>query len=74
MVVDITPIEYALLGKLGAPDRSRYERFETEPVEWLTVADDFFLLDVRLRAWRDGQRYTVFGPVHVNADGSVVWQ
>ncbi len=74
LAVDITPIEYGLLGKLGTSDRSQYERFETEPVEWLDVTEDYFLLNVRLRAWRDGQRYTVFGPVRINADGTVIWQ
>ena len=74
LVADITPIERGLFGKLGRADRSEYERFETKPVEWLEETDDHFLLDVRLRAWRNGQRYTVSGPVIVKVDGLVIWQ
>lgn len=71
---DISRIEDGLFAKLGTAERSEYERYETTPIEWKTLEDGDFLLKVRLRAWRDGQRYTVSGPVIVRTDGSVLWQ
>ncbi len=74
LVVNITRIGSALFIKLGLADRTEYESYEIQPVEWLEETNARFILSVRLRAWRDGQRYTVSAPVVVNADGSVIWQ
>ena len=74
MQADITTIEYALFKKLGKAERSDDDQFETEPVNWLEDSSTRFMLSVRLRVWRHEQRYAVYGPVIVNADGSVIWQ
>lgn len=71
---DISRIEDGLFAKLGTADRAEYEMYETAPIEWMTLEDGNLLLMVRLRAWRDGQRYTVAGPVIIRPDGSVLWQ
>jgi len=74
LVVNVTRIGSALFTKLGLAARSEYERYEIEPVECLEETDSRFMLSVRLRAWRDGQRYTVSAPAIVSADGSIIWQ
>lgn len=71
---DVSRIEDGVFRKLGLAQRSDYERYETRPIELSTLDDGNLLLKVRLRAWRNGQRYTVSGPVIVRADGSVLWQ
>lgn len=73
-VVDITPIEQALVGKLGTFDKSEYEHLETHPAEWLSKSYDHWILSVRLEAWREGRRYVVDGPVVIKFDGTIVWQ
>ena len=72
--IDISRIEDGLFAKLGTADRAEYEKYETTPIEWTALEDGKLLLKVRLRAWRDGQRYTVSGPVIIRPDGSVLWQ
>lgn len=71
---DISRIENGLFAKLGTAERSDYEKYETAPIEWKALEDGNLLLKVRLQAWRDGQRYTVLGPVIIRPDGSVLWQ
>ncbi|MEM6819049.1 MAG: hypothetical protein AAF578_09660, partial [Pseudomonadota bacterium] len=70
----ITPIEQALVGKLGTFDKSEYEHLETPPAEWLSKSYDHWVLSVRFEAWRDGRRYIVDGPVVIKFDGAIVWQ
>ena len=72
--VDISRIEDGLFKKLGLAERGDYEKYETQPVEWSTPDGGNRMLIVRLQAWRDGQRYTVKGPVIIRSDGSVLWQ
>lgn len=72
--VDVSIIEKGLFRKLGLADRSSYERYETVPVEWIPMANERQMLIVRLRAWKEGQRYTVTGPVVIEASGQVIWQ
>ena len=71
---DISRIEDGLFAKLGTAARSAYQKYETVPIEWTTLEDGNLLLMVRLQAWRDGQRFTVSGPVIIRPDGSVLWQ
>ncbi len=73
-IADISRIQDGLFTKLGLAEPADYERYETQPVEWITLEGGNLLLKVRLRAWRDGQRYTVSGPVIIRPDGSVLWQ
>ena len=72
--VDVSPIEKGLFRKLGLADCSSYERYETVPVEWKPMENERQMLIVRLRAWKEGQRYTVTGPVVIEASGRVIWQ
>lgn len=64
--IDISRIEDGLFAKLGTAERAEYD--------WKALEDGDLLLNMRLRAWRDGQRYTVSGPVIIRPDGSVLWQ
>jgi hypothetical protein len=63
-------VAFAAFGYFGWP-RDEYERFETEPVSWQTTQNGGSLLRVRVRAWRQGQRYSVTGHYLVNAQGEV---
>jgi hypothetical protein len=74
LVANVSPIVSGLFAKLGTTDRSDYERYVVEPVRWLNQTDSQVVAEFRLRAWRDGQRYSVTGPVAVNSDGTVDWQ
>ena len=60
----------AAFGYFGWP-AAEYERYETEPVDWRMTDNGNSLLYVQVRAWRQGQRYTVTGHYLVGADGSV---
>ena len=73
-IADISRIERGLFTTLGLATPADYEKYETQPVEWITLEDGNLLLKVRLQAWRDGQRYTVSAPVIIRPDGSVLWQ
>lgn len=64
-------VAYAAFGYFGWP-ADEYDRFETEPVSWQATANGNSLLRVRVRAWRDDQRYTVIGHYLVNAKGEVL--
>jgi hypothetical protein len=59
----------AAFGYFGWP-ATEYERYETEPVDWRITDNGHSLLYVRVRAWRQGQRYTVIGHYLVGPDGS----
>ena len=72
--IDVSRIEDGLFIKLGLAERAKYEKYETTPIEWHALEGGNMQLTVRLRAWRDGQRYTVTGPVVVRSDGSLIWQ
>jgi hypothetical protein len=63
-------VAFAAFGFFGWP-RQEYERFETEPVSWQATRNGNSLLRVRVRAWRDGQRYTATGHYLVNTEGEV---
>ena len=71
--VDVSAVEDGNFGKLGFP-RSRYDRFETQPVEWLARADGWFQVVIRTRAWQSGQRYTASEPLIIRPDGTPVWR
>lgn len=71
--VDLTKVGSGLFSKLGQPS-SYYDSFTLKPLEWQETPQGHFLLTVQLRAWRNGQRYTVEGPVIVGRDASVIWQ
>ena len=60
----------AAFGYFGWP-ADEYERYETAPVDWRMTDNGHSLLYVRVRAWRQGQRYTVTGHYLVSPDGSV---
>jgi hypothetical protein len=71
--VDVSRVEAGLFGMLGRP-RADYDRFETTPVEWVIRTDGRFLVRMRTRAWRGGQRYTVSDLLLIGADGTVFWR
>lgn len=73
LAADASGVESGNFGKLGRP-RTDYERFETTPVEWLHREDGRFVVRMRTRAWRSGQRYTVSEPLHIRADGTVLYR
>jgi hypothetical protein len=70
LACDASKAEDGNFGKLGYP-RSDYERFETTPVKWVPRSEGFFQIQIRTRAWRGGQRYTVYEPQIVHPDGEV---
>ena len=74
LVANVSPIVTGLFAKLGTTDRSDFEKYVVEPVGWLSQTDSKVIAEFRLRAWRDGRRYSVTGPVAVNSDGTVIWQ
>lgn len=71
--VDLSAVESGNFGKLGR-GRGDYDRFETTAVEWLPRGDDLLQVRLQTRAWRQGQRYTVFEPLIYHRDGKVVWR
>jgi hypothetical protein len=73
LAVDASGVEGGNFGKLGRR-RSDYERFETTPVEWVYGQDGRFMVWMRTRAWRGGQRYTVSEPLHISTNGTVLWR
>lgn len=73
LAVDASRVEGGNFGKLGRP-RSDYERFETTPVEWGYPEGGRFLVWMRTRAWRGGQRYTVSEPLVISTNGTVLWR
>jgi hypothetical protein len=73
LAADVSNVETGNFGKLG-PLRTDYERFETTPVEWLHRDDGLFQVRIRTRAWRAGQRYTVYEALIIRPDGSVLYR
>lgn len=71
--VDVSPVEEGNFGKLGFP-RSRYDRFETQPVEWIARKDGLFQVVIRTRAWQSGCRYTTAEALIVRPDGTPLWR
>lgn len=71
--IDLSAVEDGNFGKLGSR-RITYDKFETEPVEWMARDDGMFQVSIRTRAWRSGQRYTVYEPQIVRPDGTPLWR
>lgn len=71
---NVSRIENANLGKLGLPRKKRYEKIETFPSKWVEENQNGNLISFTTRAWINGQRYTVSGPVFVRNDGVYVQQ
>jgi hypothetical protein len=71
--VDVSAVEDGNFAKLGFP-RFRYDRFETQPVEWLHRDDGSFQVTIRTRAWQSRQRFTASEPVIVRPDGTLLWR
>jgi hypothetical protein len=74
LAADASRVEVGNFGKLGLLPRTDYERFETIPVEWLHRDDGLFQVRIRTRAWRAGQRYTVYEPLIIQPDGTVLYR
>lgn len=74
LAVDASGVEGGNFGKLGISGRSGYERFETQPVEWLRREDEWFQVVMRTRAWKAGQRFTVSEALVIKPDGTVLWR
>ncbi|TVZ39045.1 hypothetical protein P886_3432 [Alteromonadaceae bacterium 2753L.S.0a.02] len=71
---NVSHIETANLGKLGLAGKNQYEKIETFPSEWVAEKQNGNLISFTTRAWVNGQRYTVSGPVFVRNDGVCVHQ
>jgi hypothetical protein len=74
LAADASRVEAGNFGKLGLLPRTDYKRFETTPIEWLHRDDGLFQVRIRTRAWRDGQRYTVYEPLIIRPDGVVLYR
>ncbi len=74
LAADASGVEAGNFGKLGLLPRADYERFETKPVEWLGRDDGLFQVRIRTRAWKGGQRYTVYEPLIIKPDGTVMYR
>jgi hypothetical protein len=62
------------IGLIGIAPRSAYERLELTPVQWLHRDDGMFMVLMRTRAWKAGQRYTVSTPLLIRQDGTILRQ
>lgn len=71
--VDISKVEGGNLGKIGWA-RNKYEKVETEPVNWIKIKDRLLQINMRTRAWKDGQRYTVYEKLILDRKGKVYWR
>lgn len=69
---DISQVEGANIGFIGP--HAKYERIETEPIQWLPREDGWFQIVVRTRAWRSGKRYTAAEPLIIRPDGTPLWR
>lgn len=67
-------IEGLGLGQIGIAPRSAYERLELTPMQWLDRQDGMFMVLMRTRAWKTGQRYTVSKPLLIRQDGTILQQ
>lgn len=74
LATDASGVEVGNFGKLGLLPRADYEHFETVPVEWLHRDDGLFQVRIRTRAWKSGQRYTVYEPLIIRPDGTVLYR
>jgi hypothetical protein len=74
LAADVSKVETCNMGKMGLLPRIAYERFETTPVEWLQRDDGLFQVRIRTRALRSGQQYTVYEPLIIKPDGTVLWR
>jgi hypothetical protein len=72
--LDVTRVESGLFGKLGVEGKSGYERYTVSLVRWAEGAQDNDILFVQLQAWKEGQRYTVSGPIAITDNGEIIWQ
>jgi hypothetical protein len=72
--VDISLVEDGSLGKIGIGGRKSCSKVESVPVEWIARDDECFQIKIRTRAWKDGQRYTVYEPLIVTADGRALYR
>jgi hypothetical protein len=73
LAVDVS-IEGLGLGQIGIAPRSAYERLELTPMRWLDREDGMFMVLMRTRAWKAGQRYTVSKPLLIRQDGTILQQ
>jgi hypothetical protein len=73
LVADASRVENGSFGKLGRP-RTDYERYKTQPIQWLQRNDGLYQVVIRTRAWRMGQRYTVAEPLIIKPDGTVLYR
>ena len=73
LAVDIST-EGLGIWQIGIAPRSAYERLELTPVRWLARDDGMFMVLMRTRAWKAGQRYTVSKPVLIRQDGTILRQ
>jgi hypothetical protein len=74
LAADASRVEVSNFGKIGRLQPTDYERFETTPVDWLHRDDGLFQVRIRTRAWRAGQRYTVYEPLIIQPDGTVLYR
>jgi hypothetical protein len=74
LAVDARGVEGGNLGKIGSARRPGYDRFETTPTEWLHREDGRFMVEMRTRGWRGGQRYTASEPLLISTNGTVLWR
>jgi len=65
-------IEGLGIWQIGIAPRSAYERLELTPVQWLDREDGMFMVLMRTRAWKAGQRYTVEKPLLIRQDGTIL--
>jgi len=73
LVADVSQVESANFGVWGRR-RHEYDRYETEPVQWLPRDDGLLQVSMRTRAWRNGQRSTVAEPLIIKPDGTVLFR
>ncbi len=74
LAADASGVEVGNLGKLGLLTRADYEHFETIPMEWLHRDDGLFQVRIRTEAWKAGRRYTVYEPLIIKPDGTVLYR
>jgi hypothetical protein len=71
--IDLSAVERRNFGKLGRLS-TEYDRFETKPVAWLPRQDGLLQVKIQTQAWRTGRRYTVWEPLILRRDGTVLWR
>ena len=73
LAVDVSGMEGCNFGHLGTA-RAGYDRFETTPVQWWHRDDGLFEVQMRTRAWNQGQRYATSQTLVIKPDGTCLWQ